>query len=107
MDLVHDEIVSFHNVLDKGCRVTQHILRNNQKIIQPICSVDGRGLAGDEGLCISEVASDRSGNERAVKCIKQSDYLTNGLNHHQSFDRVNTVWKSFGFQSNFMHCPIV
>ena len=61
-DLVNGEIKLFHNVLDKGYRATQHILRNNQKIIQPIYSLDGRGFTGDEGLCISEVASDRSDN---------------------------------------------
>ena len=62
--LVRGEMKPFHNILDKGYRVTQHVLQNNQKTTQPKHSKDGCDFTGDEGLCISEVASDRSGNER-------------------------------------------
>ena len=60
-----------------------------------------------EGFCIAEVASDRSGNERAVKHVKLSSFLSDGLHHYQSFVRVNEVWTAFDFQINFMHCTVV
>ena len=97
----------FFNMLDKGHRATQHVLQNQQKIIQPKFSKDKNNFTGLEALCISEVASDRSGNERAVRCVKRSGCLAGGIKQNQSFDRVNDVWKAFGFQINFMHKPVV
>ena len=107
IDLVNGDIKSFCNTLDKGCRVTHHILRNFQTVIQPRFSKGNQNFKGIEGLCISEVASDRSGNERAVKCVKLSGYLADGAHKHQYFIRVNNVWKAFAFQINFMHRPVV
>ena len=97
----------FRNILEKGYRVTQYILQNHQKIMQPKHSKDGHDFTGDERLCIFEIASDRPGNEMAVKYVKQSECLTDGLNQHQDFARVNVFWKVFSFQTNFMYFPVV
>jgi hypothetical protein len=106
-DLVNGIVKEFHNILDKGYRVIQAIYRYFQKAIQPIFSTMGFGFKGIEGLCIAEVASDRSGNERAVKCVKQSNFITDGLHSNQSFSRMNNVWKAFAFQCNFMFQPVL
>ena len=66
------EVIEFVNILDKGYRVTQAALEQKQKVIQPIFASESRDFYSKESLCISEVASDRSGNERAVKFIKRS-----------------------------------
>ena len=55
-DLVNGGIKSFCNTLDKGCRVTQHILCNFQTVIQSLFSKDKKNFKGIDGLCISEVA---------------------------------------------------
>ena len=79
----------------------------NQRVVQPIFATESRSFTGQEGLCVSEVASDRSGNERAVKCVKLSGFLSTGADKSQSFVRLNDVWKAFAFQINFMHRPVV
>ena len=58
------------NMLDKGHRVTQHVFRHFQHIVQPTFAKEGRKSTGSEGLCVSEAVSDRSGNVRAAKCVK-------------------------------------
>ena len=68
-------------------------------------SKNDSGFSGIEGLCTSEVVSDRSGNERAVSVAKRSNYLKRGLDHNQSFDRMNESWKAFSFQCNFVFKP--
>ena len=91
MDLVNGEVKPFFNMLDKGFRVVQKTLERNQKIIQPIFTSSERNFYRNESLCISEVASDQSGNKRAVRCIKCAGYITKGLETHQNFERINKV----------------
>ena len=99
-DLVDGNVKEFYNLLDKGYRVIQAILRFYQKAIQPIFASVLRNFNALEGLCISEIASDRSGNERGVKCVKHSGFISNGLEKNQSYERMNNVWKVFAFQCN-------
>ena len=66
-----------------------------------------QNFKGEEGLCISEVAPDRSGNEHAVKCVKSSRYLADDVHMRQSFLRAKNVWKAFAIQINFVHKPVV
>ena len=106
-DLVNGVVKEFHNILEKGYMLIQAIYRYCQKVIQPIFSPMGFGFKGIEGLYIAEVASDRSGNQRAVKCVKQSNFITDGLHSNQSFSRMNKVWKAFAFQCNFMFQPVL
>ena len=94
-------------MLDKGFQIVQPAIKYKQKIIQPIFASSERDFCGNESLCISEVASDRSGNERAVKCVKRSGYITKGLESHQSYKRMDKVWLAFLFQTNFMFKPVL
>ena len=106
-DLVDGNIEEFYNLLDKGYRVIQAILRFYQKVIQPIFASMLRNFNALEGLCISEIASDRLGNERGVKCVKHSGFISNGIGKNQSYERMNDVWKVFSFQCNFMFMPVL
>ena len=106
-DLVDGEIKEVNNILDKGYRVVQAMIRYSQKVIQPIFASPLRNFRGKEGLCIAEIASDRSGNERAVRCVKQSGYISRGIDRNQSFERMNNVWQAFSFQCNFMFKPVL
>jgi len=104
-DLVDGKLVKFVNYLDKGYRVTREIHAHDQKVVQPIYVSNKVGFSFEDGLCSSEVASDRSGNERAVRLAKLSDFLTDGVHNNQSFERMNIFWKCFNFLTNFMTEP--
>jgi hypothetical protein len=106
-DLVNGDVKEVNNILDKGYRVVQAMIRYSQKVTQPIFASLLRNFRGTEGLCIAEIASDRSGNERAVRCVKQSGYISRGIDRNQSFERMNNVWKAFSFQCNFMFKPVL
>jgi hypothetical protein len=68
-----------HPLLFFQYAVIQAIYRYFQKAIQPIFSSIGFGFKGIEGLCITEAASDKSGNERTVTCVKQAKFITDGV----------------------------
>ena len=53
--------------LDGFYRVAQQILRFYQHFTQIKFEKEGHGFTGFDSLCISEAASDYSGNERAIK----------------------------------------
>ena len=67
-------------------------------MIQPKFSKNGLAFAGMEGSCVSEVASHRLGNERAVMVLKRSKHISRGSGKVQYFRRVNCTWKSFLFR---------
>ena len=54
------------------------------------------------------VAVVRSGNERAVKIVKQSWVLKRGASFAPSMDlsTLDNIWLGWGFRVNFMYSPI-
>ena len=98
-DLVDRNVKEFYNLLDKGYRVIQTILRFNQKAVQPIFASVMRSFNALEDLCISEIASDRSGNERGVKCVKYSVFISNSLKIIKATKRRTTFGKRFRFNA--------
>ena len=94
-------------MLEKGYRTTSVDVTRHQKVAHPIFGRSGKGIAEEGGLCIYEVASDRSGNERAVRHCHLSNFLTNGIHQNHSFARLNKVWECFSFQVNFMRDPFL
>ena len=72
----------------------------------PVFSVSRRGFRKSEGLCISEIVSNRFGNERAV-ALKRSGFISDGLEPRASFERMNNVWNAFSSQCNFMRKPVI
>jgi hypothetical protein len=53
------------------------------------------------------VASDRSGNERAVNRLKSSWMLARGIHQKQDLSRFADLWIAYGFQCNFMFKPVL
>ena len=70
---------STHNILDKGYRISQEAAQNDQFIIQPNFTNAAQRFKGEEILCIAEITSDRSANERGVRFLKRSAYITDGV----------------------------
>lgn len=107
-DLIEGKVLPFLNVLDKGYRVTAHAFRaGGQLVQQPHFTNAMQDFSTEETLGTAEVASNRSGNERAVNRIKTSKYISNGIEKGGSFVRMNKVWLAYGFQVNFMFAPVL
>ena len=66
-DLVEGLYIAFTNMLDKGYRVNLPAWRaGRQQIYQPIFAKSDRKFTGRETIRSADIATDRSGNERAV-----------------------------------------
>ena len=82
--------------------MAQEVTDRVMKVIQPKFSKLLRNFAGVDSLFISEAASGRPGNERAVKIVKRSHFISSGMCLNQFFKRMSSTWKSFAFQSIVM-----
>jgi hypothetical protein len=85
----------------KALKVGKHM------VVQPAFSKADRRFTAHESIRTAAVAKDRSGNERAVRVMKYSDYITNGLHQGGRADRMCDVWLAWGFQANFMYRPVL
>ena len=102
-DLVDGKIIPFCNIVDKGYRINLPAWRaGRQTVIQPIFARSDRKFTGLETVVSGSVASDRSGNERAVNRAKMSGILKRALHQSGCPKRLNDVWFAWSFQSNFM-----
>ena len=107
-DLYKGKIYPHHNVFDKGYRLTLEAHRmGEQECIQPIFAKSDRRFNGDETLVSASVASDRSGNERAVNMAKKSGYIKRGLTAGGCPKRLNNAWLAWSFQVNFMYKTVL
>ena len=107
-DRVDGKLLAFTNIFDKGYRVNLAAWRaGKQRVIQPIFARSDRKFSGMETLVSGSVASDRSGNERAVNRAKKSNVLKRGLKAAGCPKRINNVWLSWSFQSNFMYRAVL
>jgi len=70
--------------------------------LQPSFAKSDSRFRRDETLSSAIVASDRSGNERAVRLTKMAGYIGRGLESTQSMERIHKSWLAWGFQINFM-----
>jgi len=100
--------ICFTNILDKGYRCVQAAWRaGEQLLLQPFFARSDRKFSSREVLLSGAVASDRSGNERAVNCLKSSGMIARGIHQTQDLSRFADVWKAYGFQCNFMYNPVL
>ena len=109
-DLVGEDkrYVPFSNILDKGYRcVLQAQRAGGQDCIQPIFAKSDHRFIGDETVVSASVASDRSGNKRAVNIYKTAGFIKRGLTGSMSTWRLNNVWLDWSFQANFMYAPVL
>ena len=93
----------FCNETDKGYRCTEAAHRaGKQKMLQPDFAKADQHFKGKQVLTSGAIATDRSGNERAVRLSKQSGYINRGIKPAGSPLRMDNAWLAWSFQCNFM-----
>jgi hypothetical protein len=103
-----DKGISFTNIVDKGYRCFMTAWRaGKQLFFQPAFAKSDRKFNTCEVNRSSKVASDRSGNERAVNVAKRAGVLKRGLRPNESPDVIADVRIAWGFQANFMYKPVL
>ena len=102
-----DKGIPFTSTVDKVYRCIMAAWRaGKQLFLQPFARSD-RKFNTREVNRSSTVASDRSGNERAVNVAKRAGVLKRGLRPNESSDAIADVWIAWGFQANFMYKPVL
>mmetsp|Transcript_12290 Transcript_12290/g.35170 ORF Transcript_12290/g.35170 Transcript_12290/m.35170 type:complete len:1472 (+) Transcript_12290:520-4935(+) len=92
------------NVLDRGYRSVRAAMKaGKQRVLQPPFAPSDRKFNTHEIISMAAIASDRSGNERAVKICKSSGHLKRGLDPAQDIDDFADTWLAWSFQTNFMY----
>jgi hypothetical protein len=98
----------FTNILDKGYGCILAAWRSGgQLLLQPFFARSNRKFSSREVLLSGAVASDRSGNERAVNRLKCSNMIARGIHQTQDLPRFADLWIAWGFQCNFMFKPVL
>ena len=99
--------IPFTNILDKGFRCTELAYqKGQQEILQPAFMSCDRRFSDSETLLSATVASVRSGNERAVRLMKQSNYICRGLQPNSKPSRLAEIWAGWAFVVNFLYQPV-
>ena len=100
--------VKFLNIVDKGFRITRAAwATGNQTVLQPHFAKADKKFTGNQTLYSASVASDRGGNERAVRLSKKAGFLSRGFQQNSKVDRYCDSWLTWGFQVNFMYKPVL
>ena len=99
--------VQWVNVLDKGYRVVEAAWRVGQQfVLQPTFAKSDAKFTTNETIRSAAVASDRGGNERAVRLAKMCGYMLNVMNPLQTIETLCDVWLCWGFIVNFIYKPV-
>ena len=107
-DLVNGQVLPFTNIYDKGYRAKMIAWKTGkQRVIQPVWASSDRRFGRNETLLTAVVATDRSGNERAVNVSKRAWFISRGFHPKQSSKQLNEAWLTWSFQSNFMFDPVL
>ncbi len=107
-DKVDGEVIPFTNILDKGYRVNLPAWRaGKQLIIQPTFKTSDKKFSGRQTIHTADVATTRSGNERAVNRCKQSGFIKRGMHQRTKGATMDDVWLTWSFQTNFMYKPVL
>ena len=105
---VDDDVIAFTNIMDKGYRSILAAWRaGDQLLLQPFFAKSDRKFTSKEVLLSAAVATDRSGNERAVRAMKRSEFIRRGIHQKQKLDQFADFWLAWGFQVNFMYKPVL
>jgi hypothetical protein len=100
--------IPFLNIVDKGYRCIMAAWRaRKQLFLQPAFARSDRKFNSFEGNRSASVATDRSGNERAVNVAKRAGVLKRGLRSNEDADLIADVWLAWAFQVNFMYKPVL
>ena len=99
--------IPFINMLDKGYRCTEGVFRNGEQLVlQPIFARSDERFSLYDTITSASVATDRSGNEQAVRLSRQSGYIKRGIKGHTCPIRTDNVWLAWSFLYNFMFEPV-
>ena len=99
--------VQWINVLDKGYHVVEAAWREGKQFVEePTFAKVDKKFTSYETIRSAAVASDRGGNEHAVRLAKMSSYLHNGTKQNQSTETLCDVWLTWSFVCNFIYCPV-
>ena len=95
-------------MFDKGYRNRLAAWRTGKQLtLQPEFARSDQKFGRNATLTSARIAADRSGNERAVRLTKLSDYIKRGLSKRQEFKRLDDAWLVWGFQVNFMYREVL
>lgn len=95
--------IPFFNVLDRGYRISSLAWTHGKQVtMQPSFTSASQKFSSNQVLYSASVASDRSGNERAVNRLKMSHRLSRGIGKTERTDCIASLWLTWGFQVNFM-----
>ena len=107
-DLLQGKYVPFTNIFDKGYRLILAAWKEGkQNVIQPVFAKSDRKFTGLETITSASVASDRGGNKRGVNVCKRSGFLQRGLRPKACPIRLDNVWLTWSFTTNFMYEPVL
>ena len=107
-DTVDGKYIAFTNILDKGYRVNLPAWRaGRQQVYQPIFAKSNKKFTGRETIRSDDVATDRSGNERAVNWSKESGYIKQGFPQHGNTYLLDNTWLAWSYTVNFMYKPVL
>ena len=84
----------------------QRRVTGGQFVLQPNFAESDKKFSANSTLRSASLAADRSGNERAVKMCKNSNYIRRGLSQFAQMEEFCDVWLAWSFQVNFMYAPV-
>jgi hypothetical protein len=73
-----------------------------QGVLQPTYAASDRRFSGKETKILVSIASNCSGNKRAVIVSKRLAYISQGFRPNMNPELFDMVWQSWLFKSNFM-----
>ena len=101
-------IVTFLNVYDRGYRAKRAAwLAGKQHALQPPSARSDERFRDRTTVYAATIAHDRSGNERAVNVCKRSGLFKRGFKPGMDPVRFDLLWRTWGFQVNFMYRPVL
>ena len=113
-DRVYDEgdligrIVTFLNVYDRGYRAKRAAwLAGKQHALQPPSARSDERFRDRTTVYAATIAHDRSGNERAVNVCKRWGLFKRGFKPGMDPVRFDLLWRTWGFQVDFLYRPIL
>ena len=106
-DLVNSKLVPFTNIYDKGYHArTVAWKEGEQLVLQPEWADSEKRFNRKQTLRTASVATDRGGNERAVKVCKRAGFISSGFHANACPQTLDDAWITWGLQANFMYNPI-
>ena len=102
-----EDVLPFTNITDKGYRCVVAAWKKGQFLLQPTFHRTDQKITSRNLLTSATIASDRGGNERAVRVCKYSNLIKRKLHKNSDPAVFNECWLAWSFQVNFMYRPVL